>query len=142
MTEPRYRWQFPGEAASVDEGTLAAGARHGLDERVTRLLAIRGVADPAAIDAFFGPPEAGLHDPSLLPDANAFRDRIRRAREAGEPVLVFGDFDADGLTGLAIVVLALRRLGITAIPYVPSRLEEGHGLSTVAVATATTVDSP
>ena len=136
MTEPRYRWQFPGEAASVDEGTLAAGARHGLDERVTRLLAIRGVADPDAIDAFFGPPEAGLHDPSLLPDANAFRDRIRRARDAGEPVLVFGDFDADGLTGLAIVVLALRRLGITAIPYVPSRLEEGHGLSTAAVATA------
>jgi single-stranded-DNA-specific exonuclease len=136
VTEPRYRWQFPGEAASVDEGTLAAGARHGLDERVTRLLASRGIADPAALDAFFGPPEAGLHDPSLLPDANSFRDRIWRARDAGEPVLVFGDFDADGLTGLAILVLALRRLGIKAIPYVPSRLEEGHGLSTAAVATA------
>ena len=44
VTEPRFRWQFPGEAASVDEGTLAAGARHGLDDRVTRLLASRGVA--------------------------------------------------------------------------------------------------
>ena len=43
--------------------------------------------------------------------------------------MVFGDFDADGLTGLAILVLALRRLGVDAIPYVPSRLEEGHGLS-------------
>ena len=43
--------------------------------------------------------------------------------------MVFGDFDADGLTGLAQLVLALRRLGIDATPYVPSRLEEGHGLS-------------
>ena len=75
VTEPRYRWQFPGEAASVDEGTLAAGARHGLDERVTRLLASRGVADEAALDAFFAAPEAGLHDPRLLPDA----DQIGRA---------------------------------------------------------------
>jgi len=136
VTEPRYRWTFPGEAASVDEGTLAAGARHGLDERVTRLLASRGVAGPAALDAFFGAPEAGLHDPSLLPDAGPFRDRIARARRDGERVLVFGDFDADGLTGLAILVLALRRLGVEAIPYVPSRLEEGHGLSLAAVAAA------
>jgi single-stranded-DNA-specific exonuclease len=136
VTEPRYRWQFPGEAASVAEGSLAAGARHGLDERVTRLLAKRGVEGDAALDAFFGAPEAGLHDPSLLPDAAAFVDRIRRARRDGEPVLVFGDFDADGLTGLAIIVVALRRLGIQAVPYVPSRLEEGHGLSTGAVTAA------
>src|SRR6185295_9711878 len=54
----------------------------------------------------------------------------------GERVLVFGDFDADGLTGLAQLVLALRRLGIDAIPYVPSRLEEGHGLSLAAVTAA------
>jgi single-stranded-DNA-specific exonuclease len=136
VTEPRFRWQFPAAAATVEEATLAAGRRHGLDERVTRLLAGRGVADEAALDAFFAPPEAGLHDPSLLPDAAAFRDRIARARRDGETVLVFGDFDADGLTGLAIVVLALRRLGVSAIPYVPSRLEEGHGLSLAAVAAA------
>jgi single-stranded-DNA-specific exonuclease len=136
VTEPRYRWQFPGPAATIDPGTLAAGSRHGLDERVTRLLARRGVADPAAIDAFFAPPQAGLHDPDLLPDATVIRNRIARARRDGERVLVFGDFDADGLTGLAILVLVLRRIGVAAIPYVPSRLEEGHGLSHAAVAAA------
>ena len=47
--------------------------------------------------------------------------------------MVFGDFDADGLTGLAQLVLAFRRLGIDTAPYVPSRLEEGHGLSLAAV---------
>ena len=50
--------------------------------------------------------------------------------------MVFGDFDADGLTGLAQLVLAFRRLGIETQPYVPSRLEEGHGLSLPAVAAA------
>jgi single-stranded-DNA-specific exonuclease len=136
VTEPRFRWQFPGEGATVEEATLAAGRRHGLDDRVTRLLVGRGVPDEAAIDAFFAAPEAGLHDPSSLPDAAAFRDRIDRARRDAETVLVFGDFDADGLTGLAIIVLTLRRLGLTAIPYVPSRLDEGHGLSLAAVEAA------
>ena len=50
--------------------------------------------------------------------------------------MVFGDFDADGLTGLAQLVLAFRRLGLETMPYVPSRLEEGHGLSTAAVEAA------
>ena len=49
---------------------------------------------------------------------------------------MFGDFDADGITGLAILTLALRRLGVEAIPYVPSRLDEGHGLSLAAVEAA------
>src|SRR6185369_17422504 len=82
----------------------------------------------------------GLHDPLLLPDAAVFRDRIAAARRAGERVMVFGDFDADGLTGLAILVRALRRLGVDAIPYVPSRLDEGHGLSRAAVEAATAAD--
>jgi single-stranded-DNA-specific exonuclease len=136
VTEPRFRWQFPEASAQVDPETLAAGTGLGLDERVTRLLAARGVADAAALSAFFAAPEAGLHDPALLPDAEAFRSRIARARRDSESVLVFGDFDADGLTGLAILVVALRRIGVTALPYVPSRLEEGHGLSIAAVEAA------
>jgi len=69
VTGPRFRWQFPGEAASVDEETLAAGARHGLDERVTRLLAGRGVAGSAALDAFFGTPEFAAASLQALLDA-------------------------------------------------------------------------
>ena len=58
---------------------------------------------------------------------------MRAARDRGERVLVFGDFDADGLTGLAIMTLALRRFGVAVEPYVPSRLDEGHGLSLAAI---------
>ncbi|HEY8437202.1 MAG TPA: single-stranded-DNA-specific exonuclease RecJ [Candidatus Limnocylindrales bacterium] len=112
---------------------LDAGARHRLGERVVGLLATRGIVSAAELDAFFAEPLAGLHDPALLPDAAVFRDRIRAARGAGERVMVFGDFDADGLTGMAILVRALRRLGVDVLPYVPSRLDEGHGLSRKAI---------
>ena len=87
----------------------------------------------AELDAWFAEPIAGLHDPRLLPDADILLERLTRARDAGERVLVFGDFDADGLDGLAILVIALRRFGVEVTPYVPSRLDEGHGLSLAAI---------
>ena len=135
MIEPRFRWQFP-EAVAVDSAVREAGERHGLDARVAGLLARRGLLDGPAFDRFFADPLEVLHDPRLLPDAEIFAARIGRARAAGERILVFGDFDADGLTGLAILTITFRRLGIQAIPYVPSRLDEGHGLSRAAVAAA------
>ncbi len=81
----------------------------------------------------FDDPVTGLHDPSLLPDAEIVVARVDTARRAGESVLVLGDFDADGLTGLAILTETLRRLGLTVEPYVPDRTGEGHGLSMAAV---------
>jgi len=106
------------------------------------LLAGRGLDTSADLESFFAPTGAGLHDPRLLPDADVFMDRIRRARDGGERVLLFGDFDADGLTGLAILAIALRHLGLTVDPYVPSRLDEGHGLSLRAVAAAVAAGAP
>jgi len=132
VVEPRFRWTFPA-AVSLGPDLLEAAQRHALSVRVAGILAARGVAAGADLDAWFATPHAGLHDPSLLPDAAVARARLERAKADGERVLVFGDFDADGLTGLAILVLALRRFGVEALPYVPSRLEEGHGLSLAAL---------
>ena len=132
VVEPRYRWDVV-EPIEPSPELIAAGRRAGLTPLTVALLAGRGIASPDELSAFFDPPLAGLHDPTLLPDAGRVLERITRARAAGEPILVFGDFDADGLTGLAIVVEALRRLGLPVTPYVPSRLEEGHGLSLAAV---------
>lgn len=112
------------------------GHELGLGARAVALLAARGVTLEDDLRRFLGDPAGSLHDPRRLPDAAAFQARISLARERSERILVFGDFDADGITGLAIMTLALRRLGIEAIPYVPSRLEEGHGLSRAAVEAA------
>lgn len=129
---PRFEWLVPAPA-ELSQETLAAAADRGLSPRLMRALARRGLWSAAELLALVDNPEGALHDPMLLPDAARFRDRVRRAVGMNERVLVFGDFDADGLTGLAILTLALRRLGLDAEPYVPSRLDEGHGLSPAAV---------
>lgn len=132
VLEPRFRWTFP-ETLLIDPGMASAAVGRGIGERMTGLLARRGVTDAAGLEAWFAEPLDGLHDPRLLPDADRLLERVARARDRTERVMVFGDFDADGLDGLAILVIALRRYGLTVEPYVPSRLDEGHGLSLAAV---------
>ena len=132
MLAPRFRWTFP-VTRDLPADLLDAGSRRGLGARATAILADRGVADANELEAFFAEPLLGLHDPRRLPDAEALLARLTRARDRGERVMVFGDFDADGLDGLAILVLALRRFGVDVEPYVPSRLDEGHGLSIAAL---------
>jgi single-stranded-DNA-specific exonuclease len=135
MIEARHRWVFP-EPLRLEPEERDAARVHGLGTFAATVLARRGVSGAARLGAFLGPAVAGLNDPRLLPDADALVARVARARDRRERVMVFGDFDADGLTGLAQLVLALRRLGVEAEPYVPSRLEEGHGLSLAAVEAA------
>ncbi len=132
MLEPRYRWAFP-EPVDVSPVLSEAATRRGLAARITTLFARRGVTNGVELDAWFAEPSIGLHDPRLLPDAGRLVDRLRLARDRAERVMVFGDFDADGLDGLAILALTLRRFGLAVDPYVPSRLDEGHGLSLAAI---------
>jgi single-stranded-DNA-specific exonuclease len=134
MLAPRFRWRYPDRTPLADD-YAAAVAAHGGSALLARVLARRGL-EAADLDAFFGPPELGIHDAGLLPDAEIVVARVARAREAGERVLVVGDFDADGLTGLAILVTALQRLGLDVAWHVPSRVDDGHGLSRRAVEVA------
>ena len=135
MIDARHRWVFP-DPVRLSPDFRAAAREHGLGTFAAAVLARRGVADIEGLARFLGPAITGLHDPRLLPDADRLVARIVLARERAERVMVFGDFDADGLTGLAQLVLALRRLDLDVVPYVPSRLDEGHGLSMAAVTAA------
>jgi single-stranded-DNA-specific exonuclease len=132
MIQSLYRWRAP-VPVSIDGALRALAAERGVSERLVTILAARGVGDADALAAFLAPAEEGLHDPRLLPDAEAALRRVAQARARHERILVYGDFDADGLTGLSILVLALRHLGLDVEPYVPERLGDGHGLSTRAI---------
>ena len=135
MTEPRFRWRLPEPIESSLDFEAAASAA-GFSRRIADLLIARGVADAEALAAFVAPVGDGLHDPWQLPDADRLAARLAQARAGSERVMVFGDFDADGLTGLAIMLRALRAFGVDSEPYVPSRSDEGHGLSLRAIDTA------
>jgi single-stranded-DNA-specific exonuclease len=131
MLAPRYRWRYPASLAP-DGAYTATVTRHGGSPLLGRVLARRGVP-LVELPTYLGPATAGLHDPGLLPDAEAVVARVARARREQERVLVVGDFDADGLTGLAILVDALRRLGLDVAGHVPDRVGDGHGLSHRAI---------
>jgi single-stranded-DNA-specific exonuclease len=135
VIEPRFAWRIA-DPVTASAALVEAGAGLGLGSRAIGLLAGRGLTTAEELTAFFAAALDALHDPRLLPDAELFLARIGQTRATGERVMVFGDFDADGLTGLAILVRAFRRLAIDTIPYVPSRLDEGHGLSLLAVEAA------
>jgi len=134
--QPRFQWVLP-TAHPLSGETIDDARRRGLSARALRVLSRRGPVDAGSLAALFDDPLAGLHDPRLLPDAEQVIGRVAAARARGESVMVLGDFDADGLTGLAILTQALRRLGLEVEPYVPDRAAEGHGLSAAAVAHAT-----
>jgi single-stranded-DNA-specific exonuclease len=132
MIRSLYTWRLR-ERSSVDDACRALARERDVSDRLLAILAGRGIADAPALASFLAPAVEGLHDPRLLPDAEVALARVTRARDRGERALVYGDFDADGLTGLSILVIALRRVGMDAAAYVPERLGDGHGLSMKAV---------
>ena len=89
----------------------------------------RGLSEPAQINVFLQPRLKQLADPFLLPDMAAAVERLFQARERNEPLVIFGDYDVDGVTSTALLVEVLNRLGWSAHHYLPRRLDEGYGLS-------------
>ena len=128
---PTHRWRRS-DVPSVP-GLDAVAAARGIGPRALAVLMARGHVSATDLAAYFDAPSASLHDPFLLPDAASLRRRVQEAVARQERVLVFGDFDADGLTGSTILALTLRRLGLDVAVHVPDRVDEGHGLSRVSV---------
>ncbi|HUZ77289.1 MAG TPA: single-stranded-DNA-specific exonuclease RecJ [Chloroflexota bacterium] len=98
-----------------------------------RLLYNRGVTQAEDFQRFHAASYADLHDPFLMPHMEHAVDRLFAAARQGEVVCVYGDFDADGVTGSAILHRALGGLGMTPRSYIPKRLEEGYGLHQAAL---------
>ncbi|MEY3472226.1 MAG: Single-stranded-DNA-specific exonuclease RecJ [Chloroflexota bacterium] len=114
--------------SDLQQTLRAIEMREELRESLAELLALRSLHAPDAVHRFLDPRDRTLHPPELLPDATGLIARLRAAGEAGEPVLVVGDFDADGLTGAAIMIRALRAIGAIAEGYIPNRDSDGHGI--------------
>ncbi|NPV46880.1 MAG: single-stranded-DNA-specific exonuclease RecJ [Armatimonadetes bacterium] len=108
-----------------------------LPKPLLAVLRNRGLTTPAAIQDYLSPSlDSGLHDPFLLPDMGPAAERLVRALDAGEQVLVHGDYDADGVTSAALLVRVLSRLGGNVRYFVPHRFHDHYGLSERAVRTA------
>ena len=103
------------------------------DDLVTQLLLARGCPRDA-LDAHKAPSiRAFMPDPSIFRDMDRAADRLADAVQAGEQVAIFGDYDVDGATSAALMILLLRDLGLEARAYIPDRLMEGYGPSGAAL---------
>jgi single-stranded-DNA-specific exonuclease recJ len=110
-----------------DEDFTKIAKKAGLGPEVARLLYSRGVKDQEALSHFLTPTLDDLHDPYLLHDMDKAVERIRRAIEDGEFILIYGDYDADGMTSASIVKESLEQLGAEVAVYLPNRFTDGYG---------------
>ena len=126
------RWIFPGT-----EGNLAVGhlsRELDIPDFVARVLIRNGLGDFDAATSFLQPRLRQLEDPFLLPEMEQAVGRIRRAIESGEEIVLYGDYDVDGVASLALLQRIFTAFGARVNCFLPLRAEEGYGLSPSGVA--------
>jgi single-stranded-DNA-specific exonuclease len=122
----KFRWSLAPPQPLL-AGRLASQLK--ISPLLAQCLLNRGFSEPSAIANFLRPRLRNLADPFLLPNLAAAIDRLLLARERGEPLVIFGDYDVDGVTSTALLLEVLRPLGWTVDFYLPHRMDEGYGLS-------------
>ncbi|OGW35936.1 MAG: single-stranded-DNA-specific exonuclease RecJ [Nitrospirae bacterium GWC2_56_14] len=112
-----------------DAGAATALAEQaGIHPLIARLMANRGIADPAGVRAFLSCELSTLSGPGIFVGMQEAAGRIRAAISDHEKIAVYGDYDVDGVTGAALLFLVLKSLQADVISYIPDRISEGYGL--------------
>ncbi|MCH4101102.1 single-stranded-DNA-specific exonuclease RecJ [Pediococcus acidilactici] len=124
MKDSRFNWQVP-SLPDVDIAELAKATQ--LDPIIVRILVARGFRTADEMTNFLAMDQSVVHDPFLLHDMQKAVERIMSAIEANEKILVYGDYDADGVTSTTIMYETLAQLGADVNYFVPNRFKDGYG---------------
>jgi len=126
----KKRWKL-----TTSDTELAAALGKGLSIRplTAQLLINRGLVDCDRASCFLNPSLRDLHDPYLLKDMDRAVERLCSAIERGESIAIYGDYDVDGTTSAALMLLFLKEIGVEAQSRIPDRMTEGYGLNAAAV---------
>tara|TARA_R110002051_G_scaffold4229_3_gene22679 strand:- start:13875 stop:15566 length:1692 start_codon:yes stop_codon:yes gene_type:complete len=125
------RWTLKPKPAEALVQKLSAAL--GIDLPIAQLLVQRGIDTYEKAKDFFRPSLSGLHDPFLMKDMEKAVARIEKAIAQGENILVFGDYDVDGTTSVALMSSYLRTIHPNVDTYIPDRYEEGYGVSYMGI---------
>ena len=125
------RWSLK---AVPDAGTVAMlQGEINLPAALAQILAQRGITDFDSAKAFFRPNLADLHDPYLMKDMDKAVDRIKKAVEENENIMIFGDYDVDGTTSVALMYSFIKSFYANVTYYIPDRYSEGYGVSDAGI---------
>jgi single-stranded-DNA-specific exonuclease len=127
MTNTEKRWTL--REVRNQEAITRLAENLQVTQLIARLLVLRGIETPEQAKLFFRPQITDLHDPFLLPDMEKAVGRIRSAIEKNEKILVYGDYDVDGTTAVALVYTYLKHFSNEIDYYIPDRYKEGYGVS-------------
>ena len=122
----KYRWSIAPPQPAL--ASFLAG-QLGISPLLAQCLLNRGFSEPAPIARFLEPRLKDLADPFLLPHMRAAVERLFAARDRAEPLVIFGDYDVDGVTSTTLLAELLGSLGWQVNCYLPHRMDEGYGLS-------------
>ncbi len=105
-----------------------------ISELMAVLLINRGIIHKQEIEVFLAPTRNDFHNPFLMPDMEQAVDRIEKAIEKNEKIMIYGDYDVDGVTSITVLKKFLKDRGMTEVGYyIPKRLDEGYGLNKEAI---------
>ena len=104
-----------------------------LSSLLVNILINRGITTVEEVELFLNPTRDDFHEPFLMPDMEKAVDRILKAIENNEKVIIYGDYDADGITSITVLKKFLKERGLDVSEYIPNRLSEGYGLNKNAI---------
>lgn len=122
------------ECYEIDEKELKEFMqKYNLNELLARVLLNKGITNKEDIDLFMSPTRKDFHDPFLMPDMEIAVNRILKAIDNNEKIIIYGDYDADGITSITVLKSFLEEQGLEVDSYIPNRLDEGYGLNKNAI---------
>ena len=107
--------------------------KYNLNLLLATILVNRNILETENLDKFLKPTRNDFHDPFLMPDMEIAVERILKAIENKEKIIIYGDYDADGITSITVLKSFFKDIGVDVSSYIPNRLEEGYGLNKPAV---------
>jgi len=129
-----YRWVFR-ESADPDKISTVQNENN-IDALLAQLLVERGLVEGEQIERFLNPDLNQLHDPYIMRDMAKAVKRMVKALRDGENILIYGDYDVDGITGVSLLYDGLFKLGGKISFYIPNRITDGYGVSPRGIKTA------
>ena len=119
----KYNWIYP----KYDENFIKELESYSISKNVAKILNARNITDMNSVKKYFSDEYEEGYDPFLMHDMQKAVDRINEAIENEEKILVYGDYDADGITSTVLLVETLISMGANVSSYIPNRFEEGYG---------------